>query len=42
MNKKLTEAQIDELFSFCKRKGVKHYDLQIELVDHLASSIEQR
>lgn len=31
-----------ELFAFCKMKGVKHYDLQIELVDHMASAIEHR
>ncbi len=42
MNRKLSEIQIIELFSFCKKKGVKHYDLQIEIVDHLASAIEQR
>jgi hypothetical protein len=39
---KLTSIQIQELFAFCKKKGVKHYDLQIELVDHLASAIEQK
>ena len=42
MSKKLSEIQIIELFAFCKKKGVKHYDLQIELVDHMASAIEQR
>jgi len=42
MSRKLSEIQIIELFSFCKKKGVKHYDLQIEIVDHLASAIEQR
>lgn len=42
MSEKLSKAQIIELFAFCKKKGVKHYDLQIELVDHLASAIEQK
>lgn len=41
-DRKLSPLQIQELFAFCKKKGVKHYDLQIELVDHLASAIEQR
>lgn len=40
--RKLTQLQIQELFAFCRKKGIKHYDLQIELVDHLASSIEQK
>jgi hypothetical protein len=40
--RKLTTDQIDQLFTFCKKKGVKHYDLQIELVDHMASAIEHR
>lgn len=40
--RKLTQLEILELFAFCKKKGIKHYDLQIELVDHLASAIEQK
>ncbi len=40
--RKLTPEQIEELFAFCKKKGVKHYDIQIELVDHIASAIEQK
>lgn len=42
MKRELTPAQIDELYAFVKRKGVDYYDLQIELVDHLASEIEQK
>ena len=42
MSKKLSEIQIIELFAFCKKRGVRYYDLQIELVDHLASAIEQK
>lgn len=38
--RKLTTEQIDELFEFCRKHYVSRYDLQIELVDHLASSIE--
>jgi len=42
MNKQLTEAQIESLHMFCEFHGVKYYDVQIELVDHLASAIETR
>lgn len=37
----LTEKQIDELFRFCEKKFVRHYDLQVELVDHLAERVEE-
>ncbi|WP_207495632.1 hypothetical protein [Aridibaculum aurantiacum] len=36
----LTDQQIEHLFAFTKKKLVHYYDLQVELVDHLASSIE--
>lgn len=39
--KEITKAQIDELFGFVRRKRVRYYDLQVELVDHLATGIEQ-
>lgn len=39
---KLTEAQIEELYAFTRKKYVEYYDVQTELVDHLASSIEER
>lgn len=38
----LTAEQIDELFIFCRKHYVKQYDLQIELVDHMASSVEEQ
>jgi len=38
--RKLTEEEIDQLFGFCQKHFVPEYDLQIELVDHLASGIE--
>lgn len=38
---KLTENQIKELYAFTRRRLVEHYDLQTELVDHLANGIEQ-
>lgn len=38
---KLSAEQIDQLFAFTKKKHVHHYDVQVEIVDHLASSIEE-
>ena len=40
MKTELTEQQINELFTFCKKRHVQYYDVQIELVDHLANAIE--
>lgn len=40
--RKLTPEQIEDLFAFCEEQDVKYYDVQIELVDHLASAIEQK
>jgi hypothetical protein len=37
----LQKEQVDVLFSFTKKKLVHWYDLQVELVDHLASRIEE-
>ena len=37
----LTKEQIDYLFDFCRVNGVKPYDVQVELVDHLANGIEK-
>lgn len=37
---KLSKDQIDELFVFVRKHFVEHYDLQMELVDHLADGIE--
>ncbi|HEV7351070.1 hypothetical protein [Telluribacter sp.] len=38
----LTDSQIDTLYRFVKKKDVAYYDLQLELVDHLASEVEQQ
>lgn len=40
-NKTLTPQQIEHLHEFCEFHNVKYYDVQIELVDHLASAIEK-
>ena len=37
---KLTEAQIEKLYLFTSQHFVEWYDLQTELVDHLANAIE--
>lgn len=36
----LSKDQIDLLFEFTRKKYVQHYDVQVELVDHLAATIE--
>lgn len=36
----LTKEQIESLFVFCKNHFVKYYDVQVELVDHLANAVE--
>nr|WP_322625465.1 hypothetical protein [uncultured Flavobacterium sp.] len=40
--KTLTADQITALYTFTRQHFVEHYDLQTELVDHLANAIEQR
>jgi hypothetical protein len=41
-NRKLTPEEIDSLFTFVEQRDVKYYDVQMELVDHLATAIEQK
>jgi hypothetical protein len=42
MNKrKPSEEEISLLFEFCEFHNVNYYDVQVELVDHLASAIEK-
>ena len=42
MHKKLTEEQVTKLFAFCLKNEINACDLQIEIVDHLASAIEDQ
>lgn len=37
----LTDEQIAFLDQFCEKKGVRYYDLRMEIVDHLATETEQ-
>ena len=38
---KLSEIQIENLYKFTRQHYVYHYDVQTELVDHLANDLEQ-
>jgi hypothetical protein len=40
MDNKITPEQIDQLYTFTRQHFVEYYDLQTELVDHLANAIE--
>ncbi|HTN17109.1 MAG TPA: hypothetical protein VL092_05480 [Chitinophagaceae bacterium] len=40
MNREVSKEEIEQLHWFCKRHYVVQYDVRVELVDHLASSIE--
>jgi len=42
MNRTVTTEETKKLYEFCHRHFVYHYDLQMELVDHLASAIEEQ
>lgn len=37
----LNKQQIDILYQYCECKSVRYYDVQTELVDHLADAIEK-
>ena len=38
---KLTTTQIQSIFDFTTTKYIKYYDVQLELVDHIANRIEE-
>ncbi|WP_298505471.1 hypothetical protein [uncultured Maribacter sp.] len=38
----LNQVQIQQLYAFTSKHFVEHYDLQTELVDHLANGIEEQ
>ena len=40
MEPQLSKEQIDEIFAFTSKKYIKYYDVQVELVDHIANKIE--
>lgn len=39
--KKLTRVQVEELFKLVERNAIKYYDVQLEIVDHYATAIEE-
>ena len=39
---KVNSNQIDRLYRFTREHFVEYYDVQTELVDHLASAIEKQ
>lgn len=41
MKKTLNDTEITQLFQFCEKHFVPYYDVQVELVDHLANAIEE-
>ncbi len=42
MNRSITTEETEKLFEFCRKHYVPQYDLQVELVDHLATAIEEQ
>ncbi len=38
--RELSQENLQEIYSFCKRKDIRYLDLRLELVDHIASRIE--
>lgn len=40
MPRQISEDETEKLFAFVQKKSVRQYDVQLELVDHLASGIE--
>lgn len=38
----ITNEQANYLYQFCEKKGVRYYDLQTELVDHLCEAIGEK
>lgn len=40
--KKINEQQVELLFEFTRKHFVEYYDVQVELVDHLANGIEEQ
>jgi len=42
MKRTITSEETEKLFAFCRRHYIAQYDLQVELVDHLATAIEEQ
>lgn len=42
MQKQLNKSEINQIVSFLKENDVKHYDVQLEMLDHFATAIEEK
>ena len=42
MKRELTKQQINFLYKYVADRGVEYFDVQVELVDHIASKIEEQ
>ncbi len=42
MTRQLNKSEIEKLFEFTRKKRVRYLDVQFEIVDHLASDIEEQ
>ncbi|MFN8348290.1 MAG: hypothetical protein U0X91_25030 [Spirosomataceae bacterium] len=42
MKKELTKEHINRLYRYAADNGVNYFDVQVELVDHIATAIEER
>lgn len=42
MKRELTTEQINHLYRYLADKGIEYFDVQVELVDHIASKIEEQ
>lgn len=42
MKRELTKEQINRLYRYISEMGVKYFDVQVELVDHIATATEER
>jgi hypothetical protein len=42
MKKELSKEQINRLYRYVNDNGVEYFDVQVELVDHIASKIEEQ
>ena len=40
--KEVTKDELNQLYQFAAKHRVRYYDLQTEVVDHLASAIEDK
>lgn len=42
LEQEISKEQIAQLYLFCEKHYVRFYDVQVELVDHLANAIEEK